>query len=126
VFGTCGSGTILVLPGHKIMVLVTAGAPPFCRAEYECCGGNDPHTWLVILLFVAPVAPYNCRTRRKDRVWFDLGARGGGNDPRTWLVILLFVAPVAKGHTIVGRGGRIVFGSILVRVAVVMILVLGW
>jgi len=76
----------------------------------------------------------------------------GGNDPRTRLVILLFVAPVAKGHTIAGRGGRIVFGPILVpgmikvlvtagappirraecdewrsvRVAVVMILVLGW
>ena len=33
-FGACGSGTILVLPG-TIMVLVTAGAPPFCRAEYE-------------------------------------------------------------------------------------------
>ena len=42
------------------------------------------------------------------------GACCGGNDPRTWLVILLFVVPVAKGHTIAGRGGRIVFGSILV------------
>ena len=38
----------------------------------------------------------------------------GGNDPRTSLVILLFVVPVAKGHTIAGRGGRIVFGSIFV------------
>ena len=50
-FGGCGRGTILVLPGI-IMVLVTAGAPPICRAEYEGC----PHSWLVILLFVAPVA----------------------------------------------------------------------
>ena len=77
-FGACGSGTILVLPGI-IMVLITAGAAPICRAEYEGC-------------------------------------------PYTWLVILLFVAPVAR-HTITGRGGRIVFGSILVLPGTIIILV---
>ena len=42
-------------------------------------------------------------------------------DPRTWLVILLFVAPVAR-HTIAGRGGRIVFGSIFVLSGIIMLL----
>ena len=31
-----------------------------------------------------------------------------------WRSVRVAVAPVAKGHTIAGRGGRIVFGSILV------------
>jgi hypothetical protein len=39
----------------------------------------DPHTWLVILLFVAPSMSsqaYNCRTRRMDHVRFDLRTLG--------------------------------------------------
>jgi len=42
-------------------------------------------------------------------------------NPCTWLVILLFVAPVAR-HTIAGRKGRIVFGSILVLSGIIMVL----
>ena len=104
-----------------------------------CCGGNDPRTSLVILLFVVPVAKGHTIAGRGGRIVFGsilvpgmitvLVTTGAPPFCRAecdgWRSVCVAVAPVAKGHTIAGRGGRIVFGSILVPVMIMVLVMAG-
>ena len=84
-------------PG-TIMILVTAGAPRFCRAEYA--GWRSVRVAVVVRIMhgsmlsksTAGDSPirrasdqaYNCRTMRKDRVWFDSCTPGHNVVPGLW------------------------------------------
>ena len=107
--------------GHTVVPSMKDGVPvrvAVVRSSYLAC---DPP------IRRASSQAYNYRTRRKDRVRFDSCPPGHSRAEYerwrsgAWLVILLFVAPVAR-HTIAGRGGRIVLGSILVLSGIIMVL----